>query len=184
MKYFITLFFTLVMLACIVSCDYDNKENTDIFRNWIGKKITIPENIDIKILGEEITDKNIINKKNKIFVYVDSLGCTACNMELGAWILRITDLYDSGIEIPVLFSVHSNDYSGLEKELSSMYFECPIIYDYNNDIERLNKFPAKKEYRTFLLDEENNVILIGAPTHNDKLWELYKRQIRELTAKE
>ena len=57
-------------------------------------------------------------------------------------------------------------------------------YDYNNDIERLNKFPAKKEYRTFLLDEENNVILIGAPTHNDKLWELYKRQIRELTAKE
>lgn len=184
MKYFIAVFFTSVIWSGFISCNHDNKENRDIFASWIGKKITIPENIDIRILGEELTDKNYINKKAKIFVYVDSLGCTACNMEIGAWILRMNDLYDSGIEIPILFSVHSNDYDELEKELSSMYFECPIIYDYNNDIERLNKFPVKKEYRTFLLDEENNVILMGTPAHNDKLWELYKQQIRELTAQD
>ena len=48
----------------------------------------------------------------------------------------------------------------------------------------LNRFPKQDRYKTFLLDKENRVVLVGSPANNDKLWELYKQQIRKLMDKD
>ena len=50
------------------------------------------------------------------------------------------------------------------------------IYDYNNDFEKLNHFPPAP-YRTFLLDKENRVQVIGSPINNPEVWERYKNII-------
>lgn len=34
-------------------------------------------------------------------------------------------------------------------------------------------------YHTFLLDRQNRVVLVGNPIGNERLWELYKKEIRE-----
>lgn len=62
-------------------------------------------------------------------------------------------------------------------------FEHPIFYDTLNKMEKLNHFPKNNTFRTFLLDKNNHVILVGNPIGNKTLWNLYKqiitREIKE-----
>ena len=51
-----------------------------------------------------------------------------------------------------------------------------------NEINRLNHFPNKIEYQCFLLDSNNKVLMIGNPTLNQKIWELYKEVITDEVA--
>jgi hypothetical protein len=68
-----------------------------------------------------------------------------------------------------------------EKDLAYLFkrdrFRHPVFFDRENRLEQLNRFPAQMEYRCFLLDRENKVVLIGNPALNPKVWELFKRQI-------
>ncbi|MDR2410159.1 MAG: hypothetical protein LBE13_18905, partial [Bacteroidales bacterium] len=69
-----------------------------------------------------------------------------------------------------LFVIHSPNYADLGYEL--LYFDYPIIYDKHNSFDKLNHFPPLP-YRTFLLDKDNKVILVGSPINNPKLLEIY-----------
>ena len=73
-----------------------------------------------------------------------------------------------------IFVVHSSDFKRFDAEVSFYKFDYPIIYDYHNSFDKLNKFPPAP-YRTFLLDKDNKVQLIGSPINNPQIWELYKK---------
>jgi hypothetical protein len=51
-------------------------------------------------------------------------------------------------------------------------FKYPIIYDYHNDFDKLNHFPPYP-YRTFLLDKNNKVLLIGSAINIHVMCEKY-----------
>jgi hypothetical protein len=47
----------------------------------------------------------------------------------------------------------------------------------NKTINHLNRFPDESTYQCFLLDKNNKVLMIGNPSLNPKIWELYKQQV-------
>jgi hypothetical protein len=55
--------------------------------------------------------------------------------------------------------------------------DYPVFIDESSAINRLNSFPSKAEHQRFLLDKANRVLLVGNPTLNPKIWELYKEVI-------
>jgi hypothetical protein len=61
--------------------------------------------------------------------------------------------------------------------LKTERFKYPIYLDIKNEINQLNHFQTKMEYQCFLLDNSNKVLVIGNPTLNPKIWELYKKII-------
>ena len=48
---------------------------------------------------------------------------------------------------------------------------------FNVFINKINNFPEQIEYQTFLLNQDNRVLIIGNPIKNEKLWNLYLRTI-------
>ena len=56
-------------------------------------------------------------------------------------------------------------------------FDYPIFYASKNNINKINNFPEQIEYQTFLLNQDNRVLIIGNPIKNEKLWNLYLRTI-------
>lgn len=68
------------------------------------------------------------------------------------------------------------------KELQYLFrrdaFSYPSYLDANSELNRLNNMPTDDRFQTFLLDEENKVVLIGNPTNNPKVWDLYKQLIK------
>ncbi|GBU08816.1 hypothetical protein AwDysgo_21470 [Bacteroidales bacterium] len=68
-----------------------------------------------------------------------------------------------------------------ERELTSMLkmdkFELPVFYDKKNEINQLNSFPDDMMFQAFLLDKDNKVIIVGNPSMNPQIWDLYKQEI-------
>ena len=58
-------------------------------------------------------------------------------------------------------------------------FHYPLFIDVEDKFNSLNKLPAESRFRTFLLDENNRIILIGNPVQNPKIRDLYIRTICE-----
>ena len=60
----------------------------------------------------------------------------------------------------------------------------PIILDTLGQFAKLNPhLPKNKALHTFLLDENNNVILVGNPLHNKKIKEMFYRIVEDRLGK-
>jgi hypothetical protein len=161
------------------SCQFSRKESIKkIIQEWQGKEILIPSDISFKSLGRDTASYYLWNNPYKIFTYIDSIGCSSCQLGLYEWKLLIDSCRLQPIDIGFIFAVHSSDFKRFNEEVRLDNFDYPIIYDEHNYFEKLNKFPSAP-YRTFLLDKDNKVILIGSPINNPQLWELYKNVITQ-----
>ena len=55
----------------------------------------------------------------------------------------------------------------------------PLILDFTNQYLKENDLTKWSRYKTFLLDKNNKVLLVGNPTYNKKLMKLYKQEINK-----
>lgn len=177
------IIFTLLLASILYGCQDEQKEQiSETVQAFTGKQLVIPtESLQAKIMGRDTLCPDMLSNRAKILVYVDSSGCSPCKMELAAWSLRLQELKAEKPDIPLVFIVYNKDYSIVEKSVKNSFFQHPIFYDRENKTDSLNHLPKKDRYRTFLLDRENKVVLVGSPAHNDKLWGLYLRQIKKLS---
>jgi hypothetical protein len=96
----------------------------------------------------------------------------------------LTDLADiAGDKVSHLFVINPPDNKTTIREIKSSltagFFDFPICLDYADSINKLNHFPIDERFRCFLLDENNHVVLIGNPVHNQRFRELYLKTICE-----
>jgi hypothetical protein len=154
------------------------REIKRMVQEWQGKEIIIPDEITFKSLGSDTVCSYLWDKKYKIFTYIDSIGCTSCQLGLSEWKILIDSCNRQQLDVGFIFAVHSSDFKIFSLEIQLRMFDYPIIYDYQNQFQNLNLFPPAP-YRTFLLDKDNKVKLIGTPINNHKIWELYKKVIEQ-----
>lgn len=76
-----------------------------------------------------------------------------------------------------LFFINSISKEEIYYLLEEQEFYYPIIVDELNIINKLNQFPENPNFHCFLLNKNNEVLLIGDPCHAPELWELYKKII-------
>ncbi|MDR1097158.1 MAG: DUF1573 domain-containing protein, partial [Tannerella sp.] len=149
-----------------------------IVSEWTGKQVKFPDGIPCVATGVEANCIPLSNPSYKILMYVDSVGCINCKLRLPDWnvILAEADSLFPG-KVDFLFFFQPKD----ERELTYLFrrnnFRQPVFLDRENRLDKLNRFPSSMEYRCFLLDSDNKVLLIGNPALNPKVWELYKQQI-------
>ncbi len=168
----------LLLFLFLCGCNTENK-NTAIIKKWIGKEILFPQKIEWKILGRDTVCSDLLNYSYKIFVYQDSANCMPCNFHALEWKSIIEDCNKKNIDISFLFILQSSDYKEIEVNFILNDFYYPVVYDKKKEFDKLNKFPRESVFQTFLLDKNNKVLLIGSPTNNPKIWELYKKMITQ-----
>jgi len=163
----------LLIITAFFSCNPQKKEIKKIVKEWMGKEIILPQQIEFKVLGRDTICSDLWEEPYKILTYVDSIGCSSCKMGLHFWEAIAEIFKHEKLNVPILFVIHSTDYDLLSQELIENNFNFPVIYDYNNLFEKLNHFPPAP-FRTFLLDKNNIVQLIGSPVNSPQVWKLYR----------
>jgi hypothetical protein len=159
-----------------------NKQQTSevqkIVAEWIGKEVKFPNRIKCLYMGKEDTADIEFIKPYRILVYIDSIGCSSCKFKLSVWqdLMRDSSFLISD-NVDFLFYFQPQNKEDIIFLLKVERFKYPIYLDTENEINRLNNFPGKIEYQCFLLDKDNRVLLVGNPTLNPKIWELYKEVI-------
>ena len=149
-----------------------------LVQEWQGKEIRFPKEITFTRFVTDTVDYQIPTSDYKVLIYVDSIGCTSCKLQLPKWrklIARVDSL--TGGAVPFLFFFQSKDDKELRYILRRDQFDRPVCIDHKNELDRLNKFPANITFQTFLLDKENKVVVIGNPIHNLAVEELYIKQL-------
>lgn len=160
-------------------------------------KKAISEQLDA-LYGKEIKfvhqDQYIIDRRDtiihwdgtpdfKIVIFADSLGCQPCNLRLGELSLKVRELRHINEKAHFVVIVQNSDYREFEHNVAHDMPGFPFIYDTEGLFLKANELPLDNRLHAFLLDKDNKIVLVGNPVGNDKLWELYKHQIRELSTK-
>ena len=174
-----TLFLGLLLLSCK---DNSQKEKiTALVKEWQGKQIKFPKDPTFTKYVTDTTDFQIPTKGHKVLIYVDSLGCTSCKLQLAKWneFIAYTDSATGG-NVPFLFFIHSKNVDETKYLLKIDEFDYPICIDDTDQLNKLNTFPSNSIFQTFLLDADNKVVVLGNPIHNLSVKELY---IKEITGK-
>ncbi|CAK7012837.1 MAG: hypothetical protein PARBA_00531 [Parabacteroides sp.] len=175
------LIFSLLLL--VSSCKENEKERiTRLVNEWQGKEILFPKDITFTRFVTDTVDYQIPQSQYKVLIYIDSIGCTSCKLQLPKW-KKLIEYVDSATnsQVPFLFFFQSKDDKELRYMLKIDKFDRPVCVDHRNKLNLLNKFPADIMFQTFLLDKDNKVIALGNPIHNSAVKDLY---LKQLTGKE
>jgi len=171
----IILLLTIFLSACQ---DKQKEIITLLVKEWQGKQILFPENMVFTRFASDTTNFVIPTSDYKVLVFVDSIGCTSCKLQLSRWkeFIRYTDSI-SQKNIPFLFFFQFDDQWEIHSLLIRENFNKPICLDRSDSLNQLNHFPKDIRFQVFLLDKNNKVVVIGNPVHNPNVKELYLEEI-------
>jgi len=177
-------FCLLILLLSFCSCKEDKRKKTirDVVAEWTGREILFPEGIPCQFLGRDTCCIDPTNQNHKILLYVDSTGCSICRLKLTEWnaIMAEADTaFSEPVDFLFFFQPQKRDEQELQLWFRNIGFNHPVFIDRHNEIDRLNKFPSQVEYQCFLLDAHNKVIMLGNPSYNTGIWQLFKKYIKE-----
>jgi len=162
-----------------VGCQESKRSAAEkIVKEWMGKEIIFPEEIDCWYMGRDTLCPTIRDVPYTLLVHTDSVGCTSCKLNLPLWkhyIQEIDSIAPGQVDFAFYFQPKSR--KDLGHLLRRDRFEHVIFIDQADALKKSNRFPEEMEYQCFLLDRQNNVVTIGNPTLNPKLWDIYKTAI-------
>lgn len=174
------------MLLLLFSCrDIQRQKVSNQVKEWQGKEIVFPKEINFTMHGEKPLDFKIPDAEYKVLVYTDSIGCTNCKLSLGEWkefICKADSLTDG--KVPFLFFFHTKRQKDIINQLKAFKIDLPVCMDHNDQLNLLNKFPSDMQFQTFLIDRNNRVKVIGNPVNNSKIRDLYLDFIINVKRKE
>jgi hypothetical protein len=147
---------------------------------FMDTEIVIPDNMQANFRGAD-TLIRWNDAPLKMIVWYDSAGCSSCQIQrIYEWDDIISYGKDkSDIFEPVfIFSPKQSDLHSVNIALRSSRFRHHVYVDKDGDFYKSNPgIPSDKKMHTFLIDENDRVVLVGNPVNNEKLWALYKEHI-------
>ncbi len=171
----IILFIGLGFLSCK---DGPHAELAGIVSEWQEREVIFPRDIVFTRYGEDTLSYQIPVSAYKILLYVDSVGCTPCKLQLYKWreFIREVDTLTGG-SVPVLFIFHPIDRKEISFLLRRDGIDIPVYIDINDRTNKINHFPSRQQFQCFLLDKDNKVVYIGNPVNNIQIKRMYLSRI-------
>lgn len=167
----------IVFAIFFFSCSNKKQDIERAVNEWIGREIVLPVNVKMKLGMKDTSCQDLFNKDFKIVIYVDSSGCTSCKFKIFELRNLIRTTINNHKNVSFLIYFNLKNYFELQHRLVSNDFNYPVIFDYDDRLNSVNKLSKNSNFHTFLLDKNNEIILIGDPIGRPKLWNLYLQQI-------
>jgi len=88
------------------SCKETDRERiSHLVKEWDGKEIKFPDNPVFTRLAEDTVPYTILKTDYKVVVFVDSVGCISCKLQLPKWkefMHEVDSLSDGGRSVYIL----------------------------------------------------------------------------------
>lgn len=114
---------------------------------------------------------------NKLIIFVDSLSCSSCMISKLGQYLEVNDTLSSkNSQMLVILHPPKKYQEEVISKLRRERFPFWCIVDLESEFIRKNTaIPENPLLHTFTLNRDDNVILVGDPTKNEKIWDLFHR---------
>lgn len=174
----------ICLLFFAMSCQKNDRAKVEsLVKEWNNKEIRFPENPVFMRYVTDTVPYKIPKTDYKVVVFVDSVGCISCKLQLPKWkeFMHEVDSLSDG-NVPFVFFFQTKDVRELRYILRRDNFSHPVCIDTEDSFYRLNRFPGEMMFQAFLVDSENRVKVIGNPIHNLPVKDLYFKEITGIEA--
>lgn len=174
----------ICLLFFAMSCQKNERAKIEfLVKEWNNKEIRFPDNPVFTRFVTDTVPYRIPKSDYKVVVFVDSVGCISCKLQLPNWkkFMHEVDSLSDG-NVPFVFFFQTKDVSELRYILKRDNFSHPVCMDTEDSFYRLNRFPGEMMFQTFLVDSANRVKVIGNPIHNLSVKDLYLKEITGIEA--
>ena len=176
--------FVCILLFCMNSCS-SNSMNEKIkgqLESFRGQKITFMLDSMSCFYGlEEMSTTKDKSDSYKFVLFTDSDECSSCALtSFYDWqplIERETKIHKSKIDFIFIFSPKASELSKLKKKILHANIHHPIYIDSNGIFSKNNDIPHNHLFHTFLVDTNNQVVLVGNPLISEKIRDLMDKVI-------
>ena len=76
---------TTFLILCISCRESDTERVARLVQEWQGKEVVFPERLVFTRFVKDTVDYRIPESDYKVVVYVDSIGCVSCKLQLYKW---------------------------------------------------------------------------------------------------
>lgn len=172
------ILYIFLPFICYFSCNNGLKKDVRTLQSC-------PINLPLDSLEYISNGYTMINSNDhlKFIVYSDTTICSSCEIkQMYKWnnFLKEVETFNRKIKVYFIFSPQ-------RKNIDIFYFlittnppASPIFVDTTNVFLRSNPhIPKNPALHTFLLDENNKVILVGNPLENKHIEEMFWRIVKE-----
>ncbi len=165
------------MCSCTSNISRIEREVKEMINRRIeftGNYIIIPSKDSVKI-------KNMLSDEAKIVTYIDKYqSCNECTFNaLKQWCKVLNKLNTQRFSYIIVF--YTEEVDEIRRIIEHENFSVPVICYKTDEFGKKNKISDKlTKNRTFLLNQYNEIVLIGEPFNNKKLFELYNTTILSL----
>lgn len=174
----------ICFLFFAMSCQKNERAKIEfLVKEWNNKEIRFPDNPVFTRFVTDTVPYRIPKSDYKVVVFVDSVGCISCKLQLPNWkkfMHEVDSLCDGNV--PFVFFFQTKDVRELRYILRRDNFSHPVCIDTEDIFKKLNRFPKEMMFQTFLIDSENRVKVIGNPIHNLSVKDPYLKEIAGIEA--
>ena len=176
MNRFLSLFLTALLLI-LFSCNNDSRIMHEV-KSMVGRKIIFPPGYQWIPANQAQKAEKYLQKDVKVITFIDNLSCTECGIRaLNFWVAEMKKI-DS--DVAYIFVVQTKNRDELEMMADSVKLDIPFMLYLTDLFKTNNELDVLAHNKTFLLDKENKIVLVGEPFGNEKLTQLYKKAVFSL----
>ena len=177
MNKFISPIVFFLLLPLILSCNKENRIVKEV-KELQGKPISFIDGYQYDNPDLSVSVDSCLQSKIKMVSYWEDFSCTQCAYKiLVKWEKEFHEKIGSNVNY--IFIINSME-KNLISELRHMGFSLPILLYPDNSYGQKNQLNVLARNKTFLLDENNKIVVVGEPFGNDALWNVYKEAIKIL----
>lgn len=175
--------FSLVLAICICSGCTSDLENQ--MKKFSGSRVAFDITLT-RYFGDSLDMQYRMTADStiKFVVLYDSTECSSCRVNtLGQYedIRALSNERGEKVTPIIIFSPAMGQTGELKKELRLHELSFPIYIDSCRNFNKINtQIPVDRRLHAFLLNRNNEVVLIGNPVNNPQLWTLYEDTVKTL----
>lgn len=177
--------YLLYSIFLLASCVGESGKVKQELASLMSNRIEMCQEATVTLSGKDIIAQDYFASDFKMVVYTDSLGCSSCALQqLHLWsdFVEFAEPYGGKLKYYFIFNPPKRE--NIRLALRSSMLDYPMLLDSLGEFERLNPhLPKNKAMHTFLLDEQNNVVLVGNPLHNPEIERMFKEIVEEKLSK-
>ena len=168
----------ILLLAMLISCNKENRVIEEVKRLQ-GANISFIDGYKYDCPDSSLSESACLQSKIKMISYWEDFSCTPCACKvLLKWEQSFREKI--GPDVKYVFIVNSKKNIELISELRKSGFSLPILSYSDKSFGTVNKLNVLARNKTFLLDDNNRIVVVGEPFGNDKLWDVYIEAIKVL----
>lgn len=172
----------LMIFLLIIGCKSNIKKIEETLSEFVSHPISIDTSDYIAFCNDSTYNTQAINEATLKYVcYIDSFECSPCILKNAyKWNDYIYKFEDYGDKISFSYIISSSNSKDIITQARESGF-CQTIF-----IDTLKQFslhnphiPIESLYHVFLLDKDNNIILVGNPLNNKAIEDKFNSIVKK-----